>query len=242
MLPWRRSRGRRRRAGSRGYRMGEVPLSVFFFFFTLVTGPRRSLSLNLSDARVYEPQIRACRQLPTHRAWASRLAAAANASSRAADASLTWRQTTRWETTRPGRGKGRERRLRRRSPAPSSHPAAADASRGVAVAPPPTLRPASRPTAAPRGSLPSKGAADASLTRRQTTRWETTRRGRGRERHLRRRAPAPSSHPAAAGASKGAVDASATPRGRGEDLQLRRGATRLGAKRWRLHTTPYPQP
>ena len=29
------------------------------FFFTLVTGPRRSLSLKLSDARVYEPQIRA---------------------------------------------------------------------------------------------------------------------------------------------------------------------------------------
>ena len=31
----------------------------FFFFFTLVTGPRGSLSLELSDARVYEPQIRA---------------------------------------------------------------------------------------------------------------------------------------------------------------------------------------
>ena len=31
----------------------------FFFFFTLVTGPRRSLSLRLSDTRVYEPQIRA---------------------------------------------------------------------------------------------------------------------------------------------------------------------------------------
>ena len=28
-------------------------------FFTLVTGPRRSLSLKLSDTRVYEPQIRA---------------------------------------------------------------------------------------------------------------------------------------------------------------------------------------
>ena len=26
-----------------------------FFFFTLVTGPRRSLSLKLSDTRVYEP-------------------------------------------------------------------------------------------------------------------------------------------------------------------------------------------
>jgi len=31
----------------------------FFFFFTLVTGPRRSLSLKLSDARVYAPQTRA---------------------------------------------------------------------------------------------------------------------------------------------------------------------------------------
>ena len=30
---------------------------AFFSFFTLVTGPRRSLSLNLSDTRVYEPQI-----------------------------------------------------------------------------------------------------------------------------------------------------------------------------------------
>ena len=30
-----------------------------FFFFTLVTGPTRSLSLKLSDTRVYEPQIRA---------------------------------------------------------------------------------------------------------------------------------------------------------------------------------------
>ena len=27
-------------------------------FFTLVTGPRRSLSLKLSDTKVYEPQIR----------------------------------------------------------------------------------------------------------------------------------------------------------------------------------------
>jgi len=31
------------------------------FFFTLVTGPRRFLSLKLSDKRVYEPQIRARR-------------------------------------------------------------------------------------------------------------------------------------------------------------------------------------
>jgi len=31
--------------------------SFFFFFFTLVTGPRRSLSLKLSDTKVYEPQM-----------------------------------------------------------------------------------------------------------------------------------------------------------------------------------------
>jgi len=31
----------------------------FFFFVTLVTGPRKSLSLKLSDSRVYEPQLRA---------------------------------------------------------------------------------------------------------------------------------------------------------------------------------------
>ena len=31
---------------------------VSFFFLTLVTGPRRSLSLKLSDTRVYAPQIR----------------------------------------------------------------------------------------------------------------------------------------------------------------------------------------
>ena len=30
-----------------------------FFFFTLITGPRRSLSLKLGDTRVYEPYIRA---------------------------------------------------------------------------------------------------------------------------------------------------------------------------------------
>ena len=37
----------------------DVINEVIFFFFTLVTGPRRSLSLKLSDTRVYEPQIRA---------------------------------------------------------------------------------------------------------------------------------------------------------------------------------------
>ena len=33
---------------------------LFFFFFAFVTGPRRSLSLKLSDTRVCAPQIRAC--------------------------------------------------------------------------------------------------------------------------------------------------------------------------------------
>jgi len=36
---------------------GPHAICVFFFFFILVTGPRRSLSLKLSDTRVYEPQI-----------------------------------------------------------------------------------------------------------------------------------------------------------------------------------------
>ena len=36
------------------------------FFFTLVTGPRRSLSLQLSETRVYEPQIRARLGTTTH--------------------------------------------------------------------------------------------------------------------------------------------------------------------------------
>ena len=36
---------------------------VNFFFFTLVTGRKRSLSLTLSDTRVYEPQIRSCHHL-----------------------------------------------------------------------------------------------------------------------------------------------------------------------------------
>jgi len=31
---------------------------LLFFFLTLVTGPRRSLRLELSDTRVYEPQAR----------------------------------------------------------------------------------------------------------------------------------------------------------------------------------------
>ena len=32
---------------------------LFFFVLTLVTGPRRSLIIKLSDTRVYAPQIRA---------------------------------------------------------------------------------------------------------------------------------------------------------------------------------------
>ena len=40
---------------NRGVRVGCRLGIVFFFFFTLVTGPRRSLSLKLSDTRVYEP-------------------------------------------------------------------------------------------------------------------------------------------------------------------------------------------
>ena len=38
---------------------GNQVFSFSFFFFILVTGPRRSLSLKLSDTEVYEPQIRA---------------------------------------------------------------------------------------------------------------------------------------------------------------------------------------
>ena len=34
-----------------------------FFFFTLVTGPRRSLRLKLSDTRVYEPSVLYCYHL-----------------------------------------------------------------------------------------------------------------------------------------------------------------------------------
>ena len=43
---------------------------TFFFFFTLVTGPGRPLSLKLSDTRVYAPQIGSHRpqQAPAQRA------------------------------------------------------------------------------------------------------------------------------------------------------------------------------
>jgi len=43
-----------------------LPILLFFFFFTLVTGPRRSLSLRLSDTRVYEPRILARLGTTTH--------------------------------------------------------------------------------------------------------------------------------------------------------------------------------
>ena len=45
-------------SGSHCIALHEGPAEDFFFFFTLATGPRKSLSLKLSDTRVYEPQIR----------------------------------------------------------------------------------------------------------------------------------------------------------------------------------------
>jgi len=44
--------------GEKGMWNAHSPVTTVFFFFTLVTGPRRSLGLQLSDTRVYEPQIR----------------------------------------------------------------------------------------------------------------------------------------------------------------------------------------
>jgi len=41
-----------------GLRFCTLTLSQIFFVLTLVTGPRRSLSLKLRDTRVHEPQIR----------------------------------------------------------------------------------------------------------------------------------------------------------------------------------------
>ena len=52
--------------GGAALEVREVPTILLFFFFTLVTGPRRSLNLKLSDARVYEPQIRALLVTTTH--------------------------------------------------------------------------------------------------------------------------------------------------------------------------------
>ena len=42
-------------------KLGCFNFEVCFSFFTLVTGPRRSLSLKLSDTRVYEPYTSPCR-------------------------------------------------------------------------------------------------------------------------------------------------------------------------------------
>jgi len=39
---------------------------LLYFFFALVTGPRRSLSLELSDTKVYEPQTRARLGITSH--------------------------------------------------------------------------------------------------------------------------------------------------------------------------------
>jgi len=41
----------------RAERMQNLNPKLLFFFFTLVTGPRRSLGLKLNDTRVYAPQI-----------------------------------------------------------------------------------------------------------------------------------------------------------------------------------------
>ena len=57
--------------------MSEVPLyradpsfaavrTIPLFYFTLITGPRRSLSLERSDASVYKPQIRAHFETTAH--------------------------------------------------------------------------------------------------------------------------------------------------------------------------------
>ena len=43
-----------------------TPGIFFFFFFALVTGPKRSLSLDLGDTRIFEPQIRACLGTTAH--------------------------------------------------------------------------------------------------------------------------------------------------------------------------------
>jgi len=51
---------RRMMAPRRPTSQGRAAL-LSLLFFTLVTGPRRSLSLKLSDTKVYEPQIRAGR-------------------------------------------------------------------------------------------------------------------------------------------------------------------------------------
>ena len=51
---------RLREAGRAGINPSQISSNPYtFFLYTLVTGPRRSLCLKLSDTRVYEPHIRA---------------------------------------------------------------------------------------------------------------------------------------------------------------------------------------
>ena len=56
----------RRREGAPPWVFPGAALQIPFFFFTLVTGPRRSLDLKLSDTRVDGPQIRALIVTKTH--------------------------------------------------------------------------------------------------------------------------------------------------------------------------------
>ena len=49
-----------------GSAAGTQRVAMYPFFFTLVTGPVRSLSLKLSDTRVYEPHTRARLGTETH--------------------------------------------------------------------------------------------------------------------------------------------------------------------------------
>ena len=53
-----------------GFRASGLKDFFCFFFVTLVTGPGRSLSLKLSDTRVYEPQIRGVRRFRGVRSFA----------------------------------------------------------------------------------------------------------------------------------------------------------------------------
>ena len=45
---------------------GRFLVQIFLLFFTLVTGPSRSLGREMSDTRVYEPQIRARLRTTAH--------------------------------------------------------------------------------------------------------------------------------------------------------------------------------
>jgi len=52
---------------------GEAFGATGVFFFKFVTGPRRSLSLQLSDTRVYEPQTRARLGTTALGVWANKV-------------------------------------------------------------------------------------------------------------------------------------------------------------------------